>query len=221
MRRRKTFAGYPTSKRRKRPPWRWKKSKFSWICSNEDEWHRIIFVLMTLFYPQPPVQTKTSSKAKAKAFRNNSGRAPKAFGPRSEADGSETSTAQALRSVAAHPASHVCFVTFIASTLSSSPSYKFNHQSALQWSNKLFFFKSINPFLSGILSVPKTSLVPSQFVRACLQWIIFPPRCSQKPVIKKGKPMGRMQRLISIFEPARPEPPRRPRQNLKYPSVMK
>lgn len=125
MRPRKTFAGYPTSRQRKRPPWRWKKSKFSWNSWNEDEWHWIIFVLMTLFYPQPPVQTKTSSKAKAKAFRNNSGRAPKAFGPRGQADGSEASTAQALRSVAAQPASHVCFFTIITSTFSSA--HKFHH----------------------------------------------------------------------------------------------
>jgi len=41
--------------------------------------------------------------------------------------------------------------------------------------------------------------------------------------VKKGKPMGRMQRLISIFEPAGDAPPPiRPKVlNSKYPSILK
>ena len=65
------------------------------------------FALLTLFNPQLPVQTKTSSQAKAKAFRNHSGRAAKAFGPSGEANSSEASSTQALRSAPANAASHV------------------------------------------------------------------------------------------------------------------
>ena len=65
------------------------------------------FALLTLFNPQLPVQTKTSSQAKAKAFRNHSGRAAKAFGPSGEANSSEASSTQALRSAPSNSASHV------------------------------------------------------------------------------------------------------------------
>merc|ERR1719312_119640 len=42
---------------------------------------------------------------------------------------------------------------------------------------------------------------------------------TEKTKPKRGKPMGRMQRLISIFEPTPPDMPHRPKA-IKYPSVI-
>jgi len=47
----------------------------------------------------------------------------------------------------------------------------------------------------------------------------LPMQISEKTKPKRGKPMGRMQRLISIFEPTPPDLPPRPKP-LKYPSVI-
>ena len=96
------------------------------------------FALLTLFNPQLPVQTKTSSKAKAKAFRNHSGRAAKAFGPSGEANSSEASSTQALRSAPANSASHVWL------------HHRCPHQQSLTFQRhcgRLHLSKLIKPFL--------------------------------------------------------------------------